>query len=31
MTIKKIVILPKARCDWIHLRLKDFKSLIEYI
>ncbi|XP_074288235.1 uncharacterized protein LOC141613400 [Silene latifolia] len=24
------VILPKAKFDWIHLRLQDFKSIIEY-
>ncbi|XP_074288654.1 uncharacterized protein LOC141613810 [Silene latifolia] len=24
------VILPKAKFDWIHLRLQDFKSVIEY-
>lgn len=26
----KMVILPKARYDWIHLRLQDFKSVSEY-
>ncbi|XP_060186086.1 uncharacterized protein LOC132615496 [Lycium barbarum] len=26
----KMVILPKARYNWIHLRLQDFKSIIEY-
>ncbi|XP_074283312.1 uncharacterized protein LOC141607863 [Silene latifolia] len=24
------IILPKAKFDWIHLRLQDFKSVIEY-
>ena len=27
---QKIVILPTARYDWIHLRLQDFKSISEY-
>ena len=27
---QKRVILPKARYDWIHLRLQDFKTVIEY-
>ena len=27
---QKIVILPKARYDWMHLRLQDFKSVSEY-
>ena len=27
---KKIVILPKARYDWMHLRLQDFKTISEY-
>ena len=27
---QKTIILPKARYDWIHLRLQDFKSLREY-
>ncbi|XP_017974507.1 PREDICTED: uncharacterized protein LOC108661582 [Theobroma cacao] len=27
---KKIVILPKARYDWMHLRLQDFKTVSEY-
>ncbi|XP_027062948.1 uncharacterized protein [Coffea arabica] len=26
----KLVVLPKARYDWLHLRLKDFKSVNEY-
>ena len=26
----KLVVLPKARYDWIHLRLQDFKSISEY-
>nr|XP_025887987.1 uncharacterized protein LOC112941862 [Solanum lycopersicum] len=26
----KMVIYPKARYDWIHLRLQDFKSIHEY-
>ena len=26
----KSVILPKARYDWMHLRLQDFKSVSEY-
>ena len=26
----KLVVLPQARYDWIHLRLQDFKSIIEY-
>ncbi|XP_021770592.1 uncharacterized protein LOC110734755 [Chenopodium quinoa] len=27
---QKYVILPKARYDWLHLRLQDFKSVSEY-
>ncbi|XP_056690231.1 uncharacterized protein [Spinacia oleracea] len=27
---QKTVILPKARYDWLHLRLQDFKSESEY-
>ncbi|GJU77561.1 hypothetical protein Tco_1274631 [Tanacetum coccineum] len=27
---QKQVILPKARYDWMHLRLQDFKSVTEY-
>ena len=27
---QKIVILPKARYDWLHLRLQDFKSVSDY-
>ena len=27
---QKIAILPRARYDWIHLRLQDFKSITEY-
>ncbi|XP_021722459.1 uncharacterized protein LOC110689948 [Chenopodium quinoa] len=27
---QKTVILPKARYDWLHLRLQDFKSMSEY-
>ena len=27
---QNIVILPKARYDWMHLRLQDFKSVSEY-
>ena len=27
---QKIVILPKARYDWLHLRFQDFKSVREY-
>ena len=27
---QKIVILPKARYDWLHLQLQDFKSISEY-
>ena len=27
---QKIVILPKARYDWLHLWLQDFKSVSEY-
>ena len=27
---QKTVILPKARYDWLHLRLQDFKSVGEY-
>ncbi|KAK9665487.1 hypothetical protein RND81_14G114800 [Saponaria officinalis] len=30
LTIKKSVILPRARYEWMHLRLQDFKSVIEY-
>ena len=26
----KLVFLPQARYDWIHLRLQDFKSISEY-
>ncbi|XP_060200411.1 uncharacterized protein LOC132628666 [Lycium barbarum] len=26
----KVVFLPKARHDWIHLRLQDFKSVMKY-
>ena len=26
----KLVILPKARYEWMHLRLQDFKSVYEY-
>ncbi|PIN21871.1 hypothetical protein CDL12_05421 [Handroanthus impetiginosus] len=26
----KLVVLPKARYDWLHLRLQDFKSISEY-
>lgn len=26
----KMVVLPKARYDWLHLRLQDFKSVSEY-
>ena len=26
----KTVIIPKARYDWMHLRLQDFKSISEY-
>ncbi|XP_027166449.1 uncharacterized protein LOC113766454 [Coffea eugenioides] len=26
----KLVVLPKARYDWLHLRLQDFKSVNEY-
>ncbi|XP_071933244.1 uncharacterized protein [Coffea arabica] len=26
----KFVVLPKARYDWLHLRLQDFKSVNEY-
>ncbi|KAK9682723.1 hypothetical protein RND81_10G092000 [Saponaria officinalis] len=26
----KIVILPKVRFDWLHLRLQDFKSINDY-
>ncbi|XP_059306305.1 uncharacterized protein LOC132057709 [Lycium ferocissimum] len=26
----KMVILPQARFDWVHLRLQDFKSICEY-
>ena len=26
----KLVVLPQARYDWIHLRLQDFKSISEY-
>ncbi|XP_071912281.1 uncharacterized protein [Coffea arabica] len=26
----KLVVLPKARYDWLHLRLQDFKSVKEY-
>ena len=27
---QKTVILPRARFDWLHLRLQDFKSVSEY-
>ncbi|XP_021813400.1 uncharacterized protein LOC110756299 [Prunus avium] len=27
---QRIVILPKARHDWMHLRLQDFKSVADY-
>ena len=27
---QKTIILPRARYDWIHLRLKDFKSVSDY-
>ena len=27
---QKTVILPKARYDWLHLRLQDFKFVSEY-
>lgn len=27
---QKTIILPKARYDWMHLRLQDFKSVTEY-
>ena len=27
---QRTVILPKARYDWMHLRLQDFKSVSEY-
>ena len=27
---QKTVILPKARYDWMHLRLQDFKTVSEY-
>ncbi|XP_058733850.1 uncharacterized protein LOC131605519 [Vicia villosa] len=27
---QKLVILPKARYDWMHLRLQDFKSVSDY-
>ena len=27
---QKTVILPKARYDWLHLRLQDFKSISDY-
>ena len=27
---QKTVILPKARYDWLHLRLQDYKSMSEY-
>ncbi|CAN4115389.1 unnamed protein product [Withania somnifera] len=27
---QKTVILPKARYEWLHLRLQDFKSVSEY-
>lgn len=26
----KMVVLPKPRYDWLHLRLQDFKSVSEY-
>ena len=28
--LQKTVILPKARYDWMHLRLQDFKTVSEY-
>ncbi|XP_076917015.1 uncharacterized protein LOC143576924 [Bidens hawaiensis] len=28
---QKTVILPRARYDWVNLRLQDFKSISEYI
>jgi hypothetical protein len=27
---QKVVILPKANHDWIHLRLQDYKSIGDY-
>ena len=27
---QKMVILPKARYDWMHLRLQDYKTVSEY-
>ncbi|XP_026428459.1 uncharacterized protein LOC113324357 [Papaver somniferum] len=27
---QKTVILPRARCEWMHLRLQDFKRVTEY-
>ena len=30
MTNKKTVILPRARYDWMHLGLQDFKSISDY-
>ena len=27
---QKTVVLPKARYDWMHLRLQDFKTVSEY-
>ncbi|CAI8594929.1 unnamed protein product [Vicia faba] len=27
---KKLIILPKARYDWMHLRVQDFKSVSDY-
>ena len=30
MTTKKPVILPKARYDWMQMRLQDFKTVSEY-
>ena len=27
---QKMVILPKAHYDWMHLRLQDFKTVSEY-
>ena len=27
---QKTVILPKARYDWMHLRLQDFRTVAEY-
>ncbi|KAJ0441054.1 hypothetical protein HanIR_Chr16g0793411 [Helianthus annuus] len=27
---QKLVLLPKARYEWLHLRLQDFKTASEY-